>query len=219
MILLQNNGELPEDVVNGGPFVRSPFLEYMGSDSLKQLTQPFSIKTHIAASSHPWNPNAKYIVVLRNPKDALVSFYYHQTNRPHYGIQDLAFDEFFEFWLNGEVECGCYFDWLLSWWQRKDYDNVMISTYEDRMKDPVSDVIRIATFLNIAYDDDVIRKTVEKSSFSAMRNTMKNGPNLRKGIIGDWRNHLNDSQNYRLEEMFHKKFDGTGLEKLWNDFM
>lgn len=222
VILLQNNGELPEDVVNGGLGVRSPFLEYWGADSLRHITRPFSIKTHIEANSHPWNPRSKYIIVLRNPKDALVSFYYHQTNGPHYGIENLPFDEFFEFWINGDVECGCYFDWLLSWWQRKDFDNVMITTYEDRMNDPAGDVIRIAKFLNIPYDDDMIHKTVERSSFTAMRgsvNKTKNGNFLRKGIVGDWRNHFNDSQNYRLEEMFHKKFDGTGLENLWNACM
>lgn len=221
VILLQNDGELPDDV-DGNVYVRSPFLEAVGSESLKTIQRPFSIKTHIEANSHPWNPLAKYIVVLRNPKDALVSFYHHQTARPNYGIQGLPFGEFFDFWMDGELECGCYFDWLLSWWGRKDLDNVMITTYEERIRDPASDVIQIAKFLDIAIDDKILKKTVEKSSFSAMRenvNKIKKGNFLRKGIVGDWRNYLSEEQNKRLEEKFHKKFDGTGLENLWKDVM
>lgn len=222
VILLQNGGKLPDEVADGNIYSRSPFLESQGAESLVRIVRPYSIKTHIEANSHPWNPKAKYIVVLRNPKDALVSFYHHQTAGPRYGIQDLPFGEFFEFWIAGEVECGCYFDWLLSWWQRKDFDNVMISTYEDRVKDPHGDVIRIAKFLNIPYDDEMIKATVEKSSFAAMRekvNKTRNGNFLRKGVVGDWRNYLNDDQNSRLEEKFHRKFDGTGLENLWCDVM
>ncbi|XP_037034685.1 sulfotransferase 1C2-like [Bradysia coprophila] len=222
VILLQNNGTLPDDVAKGDMSLRSPFLEYRGTESLKQLTRPYSIKTHIEGNSHPWNPHAKYIIVLRNPKDALVSFYYHQTSSPHYGIPDLPFDDFFELFMDGEVECGSYFDWVLSWWQRKDFDNVMITTYESRMKDPAGDVTQIAKFLDIVYDDDIIKRTVEMSSFGAMRETMnewKKSNFLRKGIVGDWRTHLNNDQNKRLQNMFHQKFDGTGLETLWNDSM
>ncbi|KAG4075339.1 hypothetical protein HA402_003130 [Bradysia odoriphaga] len=222
VILLQNNGNLPDDVAKGDMSLRSPFLEYRGADSLKQLTRPYSIKTHIEGNSHPWNPHAKYIIVLRNPKDALVSFYYHHTSSPEYGIPDLSFDNFFELFMDGEVECGSYFDWVLSWWQRKDFDNVMVTTYEGRLKDPVGDVTQIAEFLNIVYDDDIIKRTVEMSSFGAMRkavNEWKKCNFLRKGIVGDWSTHFNDDQNKRLENMFHQKFDGTGLENLWNDYM
>lgn len=222
VILLQNNGTLPDDVAKGDMSKHSPFLEYWGSDAIKRLTRPFSIKSHIEGNSHPWNPNAKYIVVLRNPKDVLVSFYYHTTSTAYYGLQDLPFNDFFELFVDGEVECGSYYDWVLSWWQKKDCNNVMVTTYEDRMKDPTSDVIQIAKFLNIAYDNDIIKRTVEASSFGAMHdatNKWRKMNFLRKGIVGDWRTHLNDNQSKRLEEIFHIKFDGTGLENLWKDSM
>ncbi|GBM84446.1 Sulfotransferase family cytosolic 1B member 1 [Araneus ventricosus] len=42
---------------------------------------------------------------------------------------------------------------------------------------------------------------------------------IRKGIIGDWRNHLSPSQNARLEKKFRERFAGTGLLDLWKDDM
>jgi hypothetical protein len=37
-------------------------------------------------------------------------------------------------------------------------------------------------------------------------------PFLRKGIIGDWRNHFTNEQSLRLNEEYMKRMDGSGLE-------
>ncbi|GBM64893.1 hypothetical protein AVEN_119472-1, partial [Araneus ventricosus] len=42
---------------------------------------------------------------------------------------------------------------------------------------------------------------------------------IRKGIVGDWRNHFSPSQNARLEKKTREKFAGTGLQDLWKDDM
>ena len=41
---------------------------------------------------------------------------------------------------------------------------------------------------------------------------------IRKGVIGDYTNHLTELENELLERKFHEKFDGTGLEHLWDKY-
>jgi len=218
VVLLQHDGHLPD----GGYRKYSPFLEQRGMSSIQDLQRPFSMKTHIAATGHPWNPQAKYIIVLRNAKDAVVSFYYHQTSGGGYGIKGMSFDDFFEFWMDGEVECGSYFDWVLSWWPRRNLDNVLVVTYEDMKNDPKKEITKIAKFIGVDTNDELIDQTVEKSSFSAMKTaadaTDPKRHNMRKGVVGDWTNHLSNEQNTRIEKLYHEKFDGTGLEHLWDQY-
>ena len=65
-----------------------PFLEAKGIKDVK----PGSLyMTHMPFDASTFNPNAKYIIVLRNPRDVAVSFYHFSTQiaarfggeRPH----------------------------------------------------------------------------------------------------------------------------------------
>ena len=55
---------------------RCPYIDMFGTASLK----PGSFyKTHLPFSTETFNPNAKYVLVTRNPRDVCVS-YYHFTS-------------------------------------------------------------------------------------------------------------------------------------------
>lgn len=223
VILLLNNGEIPDDVLEGGVYVRSPFLEANGAKEAEDLPRPNAIKTHLRFDLQPWHDEAKYIIVIRNPKDACVSFYHHTTLSVSYQFgKDRTFDEYFPFWLAGEVECGSYFDWILSWWPHRNKKNVLFVLYEDMKADPSKQIKRMAEFMgNIELSESVLEQVVEKSDFSSMAKTMKVhlNKNLRKGIVGDHKSYLNEQQTLALETMFHEKFDGTGIEKLWTNYV
>ena len=68
--LILNNG-IPEK--NNKEFASNTFLEYFGS---KSMLKPI-IKTHLPFDLLPYNPKAKYLFVIRNPKDTAVSLFYH----------------------------------------------------------------------------------------------------------------------------------------------
>jgi hypothetical protein len=42
---------------------------------------------------------------------------------------------------------------------------------------------------------------------------------IRKGIVGDWKNHFNREESDLVGEKVKKLFSGTGLQKLWVEEM
>ena len=125
-----------------------PHLEEVGEAVVRALPEPRLIKTHLPFERTPWNPEARYIYVARNPFDCLVSFYHHTRGFPkHYDFADGTFDEFFECFIRGEVDFGDYFDNLLSWLPRRDEPNVLFVTYEDMTVAPHAAAVAIGEFL------------------------------------------------------------------------
>ena len=57
-----------------------PHLEEVGKETVEKLPKPRVIKTHLPYNLTPYNPQAKYIYVARNPFDCLVSFYHLNLN-------------------------------------------------------------------------------------------------------------------------------------------
>ncbi|RWS02621.1 sulfotransferase-like protein [Dinothrombium tinctorium] len=233
-MLLLNDGELPEEVRAKDFFARIPFLELMGSKAIDDACELMAIMTHLPFQLVPYNPKTKYIYVARNPKDVCVSCYFH--NKSIYEF-DGSFHEFMLFWLNGEVFYGSYKDHMLSWWEHKNDDNVLFLLYEE-MKENIRGVIsKIASFVGEEYkiklekNPEIMEKIVEKSEFSFMKQTTNksfenffsskvniagNLAFIRKGIIGDWKNHFTEEENEIFEKWFQNSFSGTGVERLWD---
>ncbi len=42
---------------------------------------------------------------------------------------------------------------------------------------------------------------------------------MRKGEVGDWKNHFNKAESDLVDEKVKRLFSGTGLEKLWLEEM
>ena len=118
-------------------FARTPFLEVVGEQGIRNMHRPCVIKTHLPFDRIPYHESAKYICVVRNPKDVCVSFYYFLLK--HIGIQpdQTLFDGFFEAFINGNVYYGDYFEHLHSVWKRKDDANVFLTSYEEMKRDLV----------------------------------------------------------------------------------
>ncbi|CAN7947601.1 unnamed protein product [Ixodes hexagonus] len=116
-----------------------PFLEKGGLALLRDLDlHPQPIKTHLSFAVMPWSEAPRYVLVLRNPKDVCVSLYHHVRGfSRYYNYDDGSFDDFFEDFMEGNVDCGDYFDHLLALWRRREESNVLVLTYEDLMADPV----------------------------------------------------------------------------------
>ncbi|RWS11019.1 Amine sulfotransferase-like protein [Dinothrombium tinctorium] len=239
-VLLFNDGDVPNDVAEKTLYVRIPFLESMGAQAIDQTSSLTAIKTHLPFDLTPYNPNAKYIYVARNPKDACVSFYHHHKLFREYEF-DGSFHDFMLCWLNGEIECGSYKDNLLSWWNHKDDDNVLFLLYEE-MKDNIREaILKMATFFGKEYrtkieeNAEILNKIVKNSDFTFMKQTtnksfeMRSRANaaiaenrdyefIRKGIVGDWKNHFTDEDNQLFEAWFRDSFSGSEIESLWDKY-
>ena len=207
-----------------------PHLEEVGSDFVKSLSEPRFIKTHLTYDLTPYNPDAKYIYIARNPFDCAVSFYYHtQGFIKHYDFAEGTFDDFFECFINGEVDWGDYFEHLLSWVEHKNDQNVLFLTYESMKNNPKINIIAIAKFLGDNYvekieNPQIIESILDHTSFTSMSKNQSRWssqrpanmtPFIRQGKVGDWKLHFSVSQTQRLTQKFRMITAGTNAENLW----
>ena len=130
-----------------------------------QRAEPRGFKSHLAYDHLP--EGARYIVALRNPKDAFISMFRFMEGwfiEPN----TVTMEEFFEGWQTGGPEGGGYWAHLLSWWEQIDNPDVMLTTYEHMIDTPEDHVRRVAGFCNIPLDDELLALTLERSSLAYM---------------------------------------------------
>ncbi|GFX99635.1 sulfotransferase family cytosolic 1B member 1 [Trichonephila clavipes] len=107
-------------------------------------------------------------------------------------------------------------------------EEIILHSSFNFMKDHVSKLmaelgIMIANnpevFANNQDIPSALRKVMLSGDFELSKKDAKKIALVRKGIIGDWRNHFSPAQNARLEKKFKEKTEGTDLKNLWKDDM
>uniref|UniRef100_A0A3B4YTK7 Sulfotransferase n=1 Tax=Seriola lalandi dorsalis TaxID=1841481 RepID=A0A3B4YTK7_SERLL len=179
---------------NKEPSRRSIILLYRTASSV--------IITSIQYDMSPLTSNSlpTMLVIFRNPKDTLVSFYHFSNNNPVLPVQ--SWEYFYSHFLSGDVPWGSYFDHALAWEKRIDDPNVMIVTYEE---------------LKQVLTEAQVHQIAEGSTFTAMKESAANSHGtmgnviFRKGEVGDWRNHFTPEQSQEMDEAFNKHLAGTRL--------
>ena len=204
-----------------------PHLEEVGAEAATRLPQPRVIKTHFTREMTPYHPDARYLVVARNPFDCAVSFFHHTRGFvKHYDFAAGTFDDYFECFIKGEVDSGDYFDHLGPWFEARLENNVLFLTYEEMKRDSTNAVAKIATFLSLpeASNPEFLSRVVEQSSFSRMREDQDRWSSrrpddmpafVRRGIVGDWKNLFSDDQARRLADKFDDEAKRYGFGALW----
>ncbi|NNF77234.1 MAG: sulfotransferase domain-containing protein [Rhizobiales bacterium] len=126
---------------------------------------PRAFKTHMSADELP--EGARYIVVLRDPMDACVSFFNFMNGwymEPGAVSLDTFTKEYFLALSGGDR----YWTHLCSWWKRRHEPNVRIFCFEDIKQDPAACVRIVAQFIDIELDDQLEQLVLEQSSIEFM---------------------------------------------------
>ena len=123
------------------------------------LPDPRILKTHLPYRLVPKHPKVKYIYCLRNPKDNVVSNYYHTCGKVGYRF-DGSFQQYFELWISGRVSYGSWYDhiWydhILEWWEYKHAPNTLFLSYEELHSNFNLKVEEIAKFLGVKLTEKV----------------------------------------------------------------
>ncbi|MCG8423444.1 MAG: sulfotransferase domain-containing protein [Proteobacteria bacterium] len=142
-------------------------VHFMNIDiNAPQEAEPRAFKTHVGWADAP--KGARYIVVMRNPKDALLSFY-HFLRGWIFVPDSISVEQFaFDLYCKGGP-FGRYWDHVRSWWEQRDQDNYFFVTF-DEMKSDLAGVVRaISGFLHIELDDQTVANVVKQSSFGFMQ--------------------------------------------------
>ncbi|XP_040073975.1 sulfotransferase ssu-1-like [Ixodes scapularis] len=216
------------------------FLQMVGKDVIASLPRPRIITSHLEHQLLPQHTCAKYIYVVRNPKDCCTSYYHHTKATKIYNFENATFDEYVQIFINGGTTFGDYFSHLTSWYRNNHADNVLCLTYEGITRDHAGSVLQIAKFLDL--DDPELlnpasnkfKRVVDMSSLEAMKEyfnvnykralggkpperwtarkdfPLSRAPPppsvlVRKGVVGDWRNHFSKENSRKIEEAFVQK--------------
>ncbi|XP_056236940.1 amine sulfotransferase-like isoform X1 [Seriola aureovittata] len=209
-----------------------PWIEVNGNRQAF-ITAP-SPRLRVTHLQHQFMPPAlsqrgKVIYVARNPKDVLVSyFYFHKLANMLETPKD--FDEFFEKFMRGDVFGCSWFDHVKTWFSHKDDMNMLFITYEEMIQDLQSAVERISSFLGKELTDEQLANVVKHSTFKNMKKIPQanyeqvpgdllnhhQGRFMRKGTIGDWKNHFTVAQNEMFDKVFHKEMKDFPLSFIWD---
>ena len=142
---------------------------------------PRIIKTHLPYQDTSQNKDAKYLYIARNPKDALMSYYYHiQGFVGLYDSSNVSFDVLYDLYIQDKVEFNGYFENVNSWCEQRHQANILFLLYEDLKRDLRGNVLKIARFLGKDYEKDlkadnekILNKVLEESSFKSMKDNTK----------------------------------------------
>ena len=128
------------------------------------------IKTHSPAQSVPVNDAAKYIVIIRDPKEVLVSLYHFAPQAfAFFGVQTGTPEYWVEKFLRKQVPGGWWVDHTASWWALHDRPNIHIVTFNELKADAQREIDRISAFLGVELSAEQRQQVIEKSSFAYMK--------------------------------------------------
>jgi len=93
-------------------------------------------------------------------------------------------------------------------------------------------VEQIAKFIGVELTHELVEQVVEKTSFQNTKTDMTanhkwleekllmpglEGSYIRKGVVGDWKNHFTAEQNEQFQQMYEENMGGSGLELNFGD--
>ncbi|XP_033126751.1 sulfotransferase 1C2-like [Anneissia japonica] len=197
---------------------------------LDEKTSRRLIKTHFPHQLIPpgvLKQTPKVIYVSRNPKDVIVSCF-HFYNAFVLTAPKIKWDDFFQYFIKNEVPWGSWFDHNLYWWNRRHESHVMFVKFEEMKQDLTKIVRNVCEFLGRDLNEETISRITDHCSFSSMKtNPQTNKSDLmaktadsstgnkfafmRKGNVGDWKNHFTVTQNEQFNKLYKEKLDGTDL--------
>ncbi|MCP5043336.1 MAG: sulfotransferase domain-containing protein, partial [bacterium] len=126
------------------------------------------IKTHLAAEYIPYSEKAKYLAVIRDPKEVLVSSYYFLGGM--FGVLNhLTIDDWFDLTTRPG---GLMERWAIhtaSVWDWREHPNVLVMNYREIIKEPVASIELVAGVMGVTLSPEQLASVVERSSFSYMQ--------------------------------------------------
>jgi len=142
------------------------------------------IKTHFDWELLPYSEDARYIMVIRDPKDIFVSSYFFLKD----GVLGPAMPSVDTwrklFMSDGFMIGGSWAANTAGYWAQRHRPNVMIVSFKSMKRDLKGTVRKVAQFLDIQAPESLLDTVCEKSSFEYMKGI---DHKFRMGKIIPWR--------------------------------
>lgn len=144
----------------------SPFFEKPYDDRhLRDLIEPRIIKSHLHHKDMPIG-RSRYIYVIRNPTDVLVSHYYHDISFTNYKG---SFDQYFKHYVSNKVYKGLWARHVSGWLKNKNKLNVLYIYYEDLQNNFAHELNRIASFCGETLSPERVEGIRDNVAFKKMK--------------------------------------------------
>ncbi|KAE8293627.1 Cytosolic sulfotransferase 3 [Larimichthys crocea] len=214
-------------------YERVPFLdiytsEQSGVDLADKLpTSPRLIKTHFPVQFVPksfWEQNCRVVYVARNAKDNVVS-YFHFDRMNFVQPEPGDWNNYLHRFMEGKLVFGSWYDHVNGWWKKKpSYSKLHYMFYEDMIEDTGREIDKLCSFLGLSPSVEEKKGITDGVQFDNMKkNNMANystctvmdfkiSPFMRKGKVGDWKNHFTVAQNEEFDEDYEKKMKDSTLQ-------
>jgi hypothetical protein len=182
------------------------------------------IKTHLSWELIPYSEKARYIMVIRDPKDIFVSNY--KFAQQMMGPAMPRVETWFKMFLSQGFPVGG--SWAVNtagYWAQRNRSNVLVVSFKSMKRDLDGTVRRVAQFMNVDVPDCVLQEVASKSSFDYMKkidekfNVWKVIPwgtpmtMIRKGAQGGSSELISVDQQREIDRHFRAE-----LESLKSDF-
>jgi hypothetical protein len=184
------------------------------------------IKTHFDWEYLPHSEDARYIIVIRDPKDIFVSSWHFFVKHGPLDPMIRSVDTLLKIFLSDNFPVGG--SWAANtagYWAERYRPNVMIVSFKAMKQDLRGAVLKVADFLDIHVSDDVIDRVCEKSSFEYMKRIDEkfrvwkmipwkdSGPMIRQGKRAGSSELLTADQQRQIDRYFIAE-----LKRLGSDF-
>lgn len=162
---LRTRGDMDfDDISRVVPWIETAVM--LGIDiNAEQRGNPRGFKSHAAWGHVP--KGAKYVVSLRDAKDAFVSGYRFMEGW-YFEPGSISYEEWFAARIGRRGQGLDYWSHLLSWWQQRDNPDVLLMSYEHMVDDPALAIARLAAFCDMPLDDTLLQLALERTSISYM---------------------------------------------------
>jgi hypothetical protein len=183
------------------------------------------IKSHFNWELLPYSREARYITVIRDPKDIFVSNYFFVRDGV-LGPSMPSLDTWFNLYLSDRFLIGG--SWAVNtagYWAQRHRPNVLIVSFKSMKRDLRGIVRTVARFLDIRVEDEVIEEVCRRSTFEYMKHHDHQfhigkvipwrppGAMLRKGLEGGSGELLSPARQRQMDEYFMAE-----LRRLGSDF-
>lgn len=195
-------------------------------DETPQLAAPTGlrvIKTHLRLDRVPFSSDARYICVVRDPKDVFVSSYYF-TRAMVLGSLMPSVERWLDTYLSPDTALGSWAEHVSCYWRVRDEPNVLFMTYESMRADLPRAVDRIASLLGVNLTAEERAAVIERSSFAHMKSigakfdapgapwASSAGSMLRKGESGSSGEMLSAEQQRRIDDYWRAELAALGCD-------
>jgi hypothetical protein len=186
------------------------------------------IKTHLSARYVPYNRSARYLVVVRDPKEILVSSYYFAGGAA--GPLMPNPDVWFQLFLTRRFPLNFGSTWAehtAGYWALRHEPNVLLLPFQEMKRDLKGAVRQVADALGVPLTSAEMSSVLERSTFSYMSSIEHKFTPIPKGALpwGDGLKMMRQGQSGRSSEMLtleqRRRIDAhfqEELERLGSDF-